>query len=101
MVRMVADAVLIKGEEDIDGRGGSFGGILLGGSVEGGGEIGSKGRGEEGGDVVGGPGGAHAIGEAGWVVEDKDVGAIADAEEESGFFEFFAAGFTEAVGVTW
>lgn len=51
--------------------------------------------------MVGGPGCGHAVGEAGWVVDDEDVGFVADAEEEGGFLEFFLAGFAEAVCVAW
>lgn len=51
--------------------------------------------------MVGSPGCGHAVGEAGWVVHDEDVGFVPDAEEEGGFLEFFLAGFAEAVCVAW
>lgn len=49
--------------------------------------------------MVGGPGCGHAVWEADRVVDDEDVGFVADAEEEGGFLEFLLASFAEAVCV--
>lgn len=51
--------------------------------------------------MVGGPSCGHTVWETGGVVDDEDVGFVADAEEEGGFLEFFFAGFAEAVCVAY
>lgn len=111
MVGMVADAVVVEGEEDIDGGNRSRGrsrlvpaltglarGVVGGRLVAG--QVGRERRGEDGGDVTGGPVGLHAIREALGVVDDEHVRVVAQAELSSGFMEFFGARAAQAIGIT-
>lgn len=82
VVGVVADAVAVEGEEDVDCGGGGrvvlivavFGGALAEGFVAGvAGVLRGEGVGQEVGDIGLAPLGGHAIWEAGGVVDDVDV----------------------------
>lgn len=106
MVGMVADAVVVEGEEDVDGRNRSRrrGRLVpaLAGLARGvvGGQVGRECGGKDGGDVAGGPVGLHVIGEALRVVDDEHVRVVAQTELSSGFMEFFGARVAQAIGIT-
>lgn len=90
VVGVVADAGRVEGEEDVNGGGGWAGGAVR-----------DEGGGQQRGDVAGGPGGDHAVGEAGRVVDDEDVGFAAEAELEGALLELSLADVAEAVGVSY
>lgn len=96
---MVADTVFVERQQHIDSRDRRliFCALLF---QSGGGQLGSKCICKHVGYIALGPVCCHAIGEAGGVVDDKDVGFATETEFFGAFLELFCADGAKAIGVS-